>query len=127
MGDSIFSDSDRTVRVERNPRMKDPRSGQETVFNGLVYTITCQDCEVPLKIGVSWKEVRHLLDGGQLPGVARVDAGWQVTAVCGNSNEGCDRKNTFLLTDSELEGEANMELTRRARVLKAQQAGQFGR
>jgi hypothetical protein len=126
MSDSIFSDSDRTVRVERNPRMKD-RSGQETVFSGIVYTITCQDCEVSLKLKVSWKEIKHLLDGGQLPGVDRVDAGWQVTAMCANSSEGCERKNTFLLTDSELENEASMELSRRNRMIRAQQAGQIGR
>lgn len=125
MADSIFSDADRTVRIERNPRMKG-KNGEESVFSGIVYIITCQDCEVPLKIGVNWKEVKHLLDGGQLPGVVRVDAGWQVTAMCGNSGEGCERKNTFLVTDAELENEASMELSRRNRVIRAQQSGQFG-
>jgi hypothetical protein len=128
MGDkSIFSDADRTVRVERNPRMKDPRNGRESIFNGIVYTITCQDCEVPLRVGITWNEVRQLLDGGSLHGVVRVEAGWQIVAQCGNSNEGCERKNVFLVTDIELENEANMELSRRARVAKAQQSGQFGR
>lgn len=125
MGDKIFADLDLSVHVERNPRIKDQRSGRENVFNGVVYTLTCQDCEVPLKIGMTWKEVKHLLDGGQLPGVVRVAEGWQVTALCANTNEGCERKNTFLLSDSELENEANMELSRRNRVLRAQQQGQI--
>jgi hypothetical protein len=130
MGDKIFSDLDLTVHIERNPVIVDQRdpSGQTKFkFEGLVYTLTCQDCEVPIKVGVNWKEVKHLLDGGQLPGVTRVDAGWQVTAQCANSNEGCDRKNTFLLTDSELENEANMELARRKRVIAARHGGQVVR
>lgn len=128
MGDSIFSDADRTVRLERNPVLQDQRdpTGQTKFkFEGLVYTVTCQDCEVPVKVGLKWTEVKHLLDGGQLSGVARVEAGWHITAQCANTNEGCVRQNVFLVTDAELEDEATKELARRKRVMVARQSGQL--
>lgn len=125
MSDKIFSDVDLTVRVERNPVILDQRTQQKNQYQGIVYTVTCQDCEMPTKIGLTWKEIKHLLDGGQLPGVTRVNDGWQITAQCGNAGEACERKNTFILTDSELENEASMEISRRARIAKMQQ-GQPG-
>jgi hypothetical protein len=118
MSDKIFADVDLTVRVERNPEIMNPRTKRAERFSGLVFTITCQDCEMPNKISLPWNEIKHLLDGGQLPGVQRSTDGWQISAPCRNP-EGCDRKNTFLVTDSELEGEASMELSRRQRVLRA--------
>ncbi len=126
MSDKIFSDVDLNVRVERNPEIFDPRSKSKYVYQGVVYTIACQDCEVPMKIGLTWKEIKHLLDGGQLPNVVRVSDGWQISAKCGNSEEGCERKNTFSVTDAELENEANLEISRRQRVMRAQQGGQPG-
>jgi len=125
MSDKIFSDVDLTVRVERNPEILDQKTKRKNVFQGVVYTVTCQDCEMPTKIGLTWKEIKHLLDGGQLPGVARVSDGWQVSVQCGNREEACERKNTFSVTDAELENEANMEISRRQRVLRAS-GGQAG-
>lgn len=123
MSEKIFGDVDLTVRVERNPKMVDPKTKQEFVFQGLVYTVNCQDCEMPTKIGLTWKEIKQLLDGYQLPNVIRVSEGWHITAPCGNREEACERKNTFSVTDVELENEANTEISRRKRVMQAQQGG----
>jgi len=120
MSDKIFADVDLTVRVERNPQIINSRTKQPEKFGGLVYTITCQDCEMPNRISFPWGEIKLILDGGQLPGVQRVEDGWQITANCRNP-DGCERKNTFKVTDEELEHEAGMELSRRQRVLRAGQ------
>ena len=120
MSDKIFADVDLTVRIERNPQIMNSKTKQLERFSGLIYTITCQDCELPNRISFPWNEIKHILDGGQLPGVTRVADGWQISTACRNP-EGCERKNTFLVTDSELENEASMELSRRQRVLRAGQ------
>ena len=122
MSEKIFADLDLTVHVERNPEIMNHRTKSLERFSGLVYTITCQDCEMPNKISLPWNEVKHILDGNPLAGVQRVEDGWQITTTCRNP-EGCDRKNTFLVTDSELEGEATREMARRQRVLRAGQRG----
>ena len=120
MSDKIFADVDLTVRVERNPDIINRRTSKPERFGGLVYTLTCQDCETPNRISLAWNEVKHLLDGGQLPGVTRAAEGWQISVGCRNP-DACERKNTFLVTDAELEHEAGMELARRQRVLRAGQ------
>jgi len=124
MSQKIFGDADRTVHTMANPTLPqyDGRGNQvgKRVFDGLVFQVTCQDCETPTQIGLSWREVKVLLDGGALPGINRVASGWEVSVQCQNHDEGCELVNKFLVSDGELEKHASLEVSRRTRVQQAQ-------
>jgi len=119
MSGKIFGDEDFSVHVQRNPRIKNEQTGQEMVYEGIVYQITCQECDTPIRVGLTWAEVKSLLDGGMLPGVERVHDGWVITAQC-PPGPGCGRAQGFKVEDGELEQEAEKEVSRRQRFLKNQ-------
>jgi hypothetical protein len=125
MSGKIFGDADLSISVMRNPR-REREDGSIFEFDGVVYQLACQTCETPIQVGLSWKEVRVLLDGGVLPGVQRISDGWQISAQCSNNNEGCTMVNSFKVLDEELEKEADLEVKRRQRVMRAQQAQHGG-
>jgi hypothetical protein len=118
MSQKIFGDADLTVHVARNPVSKNEQTGQQFQYDGIVYQLTCQHCETPIKIGMTWQEVRMCLEGMQLPaGVTRISDGWQIDAQC--PNHICSKPVKFKILDEELEKEANMEVTRRQRLQNA--------
>jgi len=117
MSQKIFGDVDLTVHVSRNPISENDK-GQKVQFKGIVYQLTCQHCETPIKIGMTWPEVRMCLEGMQLPqGVTRVNDGWQIAATCPNYS--CNKPVVFKITDGELEQEAQMEVNRLQRLQAA--------
>jgi hypothetical protein len=124
MNQRIFGDVDLTVHVMANPTLPQfDGQGNQTgkyVFEGLVFQVNCQDCETPTQIGLSWREVKLLLDGGAVQGVERVANGWEVSVQCQNREEDCQLVNKFAVTDGELEKHATTEVARRARVMQAQ-------
>jgi hypothetical protein len=118
MSQKIFGDADLTVHVMRNPVSKNEQTGQQFQYDGIVYQLTCQHCETPIKIGMTWQEVRMCLEGMQLPaGVTRIIDGWQIEAKCPDYS--CSKPVKFKILDEELEREASMEVTRRQRLQNA--------
>lgn len=118
MGQKIFGDVDLTIHVSRNPISVNEETGQKFQYDGIVYQLTCQHCETPIKINMTWQEVRLCLEGIQLPiGVTRLGDGWQVDVQCPNGI--CNKPIQFKILDEELEKEAVLEVTRRERVEKA--------
>jgi hypothetical protein len=116
MSQKIFGDADLTVHVMRNPVSKNEQTGQEFRYDGIVYQLTCQHCETPTKIQMTWQEVRMCLDGMQLPlGVTRHTDGWVVEERC----RVCGKPVQFKILDEELEKEANIEVNRRQRLQNA--------
>ena len=118
MSQKIFGDADLTIHVMRNPVSKNEQTGQESRYDGIVYQLTCQHCETPMKIGMSWQEVRMCLEGMQLPpGVTRISDGWKIEIQCRGD---CGMKPVeFKILDEELEKEASMEVIRRERLQNA--------
>ena len=99
MAGKIFGDEDLTVRMNRTRE-------------GLVIELTCRNCDGKMRILHPWNEVRLMLDGYDVPGVAPNDDGWEIAAECTD----CGGKNRYKLGDDEVEDAAEREVARRSRV-----------
>lgn len=115
MNQQIFSDVDLSVQVMPNLQLTD-KDGSKNIYNGIVFQVNCQDCETPTQLGISWGEVRILLDGGAVGGVQRVQDGWIIAVQCQNEGEGCKQVTQISISDEELERYAAIEVARRKRV-----------
>jgi hypothetical protein len=107
-GDKIFSDVD-------------TKCGMRRAQDGLHVMLNCIYCESEIEMVHPWGEVKAMLQGIPVGGVVPTDRGWKITIQC--TQAGCEMKNTYEITQDELEEQAQKELAHRQRLARHVQQG----